>query len=128
MTATAGHRVDLTGRPFKHWGSVSLARRLLFQVQSPLGDAIVLTRDRWRQIIRFKHPSLEGHEQEVRECVRRPDLIRESTKDPNVHLYYVTATRGFLCVAVAPIEHGGRFVVTAYFTRNIKPGNQLWKK
>ena len=105
-----------------------MARRFIFRVQSPIGDTIVLTRNRWRQIIQFKHPSLEGHEREVRECVRQPELIRESSKDPSVHLYYVTATRGYLCVAVAPIEHDERFVVTAYFTRNIKPGKQLWKK
>ena len=105
-----------------------MARRLIFRVQSPLGDTIVLTRNRWRQIIRFKHPSLDGHEQKVRECLRQPELIRESAKEPDVHLYYITVERGHLCVAVAPTENEERFVVTAYFTRNIKPGKQLWKK
>ena len=105
-----------------------MARRLIFRIQSPLGDTIVLTRDRWRQIIRFKHPALDGREQAVRECVRQPDLVRESKKDPNVHLYYAAAERGYLCVAVAPTENDQRFVVTAYFTRNIKPGKHLWTK
>jgi len=43
-------------------------------------------------------------------------------------LYYAASERGYLCVAVAPKEDDERFVVTAYFTRNIKSGKQLWTK
>ena len=37
-----------------------MGRRRIFTVQTPLGDRVFLTRDRWRQIIRFKHPALAG--------------------------------------------------------------------
>ncbi len=65
-----------------------MAQRLIFQATSPLGYRVSLTRDRWREIIRYKHPALAGHERELRSCVEAPTLIRQSDKDPNVHLYY----------------------------------------
>ena len=32
----------------------------------------------------------------------------------------------FLCVVIAPADEDERFVVTAYFTKNIKKGKELW--
>jgi hypothetical protein len=31
-----------------------------------------------------------------------------------------------LCVVVAPEQENERFVVTAYFTKNIKKGSEIW--
>ena len=103
-----------------------MAQRLIFQVTSPLGYRVRLTRDRWREIVRYKHPALAGHERELRSCVEAPKLIRQSAKDPNVHLYYAPAGHVHLCVAVAPEQENERFMVTAYFTKNIKKGTELW--
>jgi hypothetical protein len=103
-----------------------MPQRLTFQVTSPLGYRVWLMRDRWREIIRYKHPALAGHERELRSCVEAPKLIRESAKDPGVHLYYAPAGRVHLCVVVAPEQDDRRFVVTAYFTKNIKKGIELW--
>ncbi len=103
-----------------------MAGPLIFQVTSPLGYRVTLTRDRWREIVRFKHPALAGHESELRSCVAVPNLIRESVKDPGVHLYYTSLGHVHLCVVVAPANDEQRFVVTAYFTKNIKKGTELW--
>jgi hypothetical protein len=103
-------------------------RRRLFTVQTPLGYPAFLERDRWRQIVRNKHPALAEHEAEVRACLESPTLIRESAKEPDVHLYYVPAEKAHLCVVVAPANEEERFVVTAYFTTNIKKGKELWKR
>ena len=103
-----------------------MAQRPIFQVTSPLGYRVSLTRDRWREIVRYKHPALAGHERELRSCVEAPKLIRQSVKDPNVHLYYAPAGSINLCVVTAPEQENERFVVTAYFTRNIKKGTELW--
>ena len=65
-----------------------MAKRLIFSEVTPLGYRVILTRARWREIVRFKHPAMSGHEDDVRQCVADPDVIRESAKDPNVHLYY----------------------------------------
>lgn len=103
-----------------------MARRLLFQATSPLGYGVVLSRDRWREIVRFKHPALAGKERLVRSCIESPSLVRESSKSTEVHLYYLPVGLLHLCVAVAPASPGERFVVTAYLTRNIKEGRPLW--
>jgi len=105
-----------------------MAQRLMFQVRSPLGYRVSLARDRWREIVRYKHPALAGHERELRSCVEAPELIRESFKDRDVHLYYAPVGHVHLCVVVAPEQEHERFVVTAYFTKNIKKGSVLWTK
>jgi len=103
-----------------------MARRI-FTVTTPLGSRVFLTRDRWRQIIRSKHPALAGNEKEIRGCLESPTLVRESAKDADVHLHYAAAERGHLCVVTAPADENERFVVTAYFTTNIKKGTELWR-
>jgi hypothetical protein len=103
-----------------------MAPRVLFTVTSPLGYRVVLTRNRWREITRFKHPALAGHEQDVRAAVENPEAIRVSAKDERVHLYYRSSERGYLCAVVGGEEPGERFLITAYFTTEIKKGNELW--
>lgn len=104
-----------------------MGRRRIFTVQTPLGDRVFLTRDRWRQIIRFKHPALAGRERELRSCLSSPFQVRQSAKEPETHLYYSIAEGLYLCVVTAPADEEEHFVVTAYLTRNIKPGVELWK-
>ncbi len=104
-----------------------MARRRIFTVQTPLGYRVFLLRDRWRQIVRRKHPALAGKESELRACLKSPVLIRESAKEPEVHLYYTASGTAHLCVVTAPADGDERFVVTAYFTENIKKGKELWK-
>ena len=103
-------------------------KRRVFTERTPLGHRVVLTRDRWREIVRFKHPALAGHEQAVRDCVRDPEAIRASAKDADVHLYYRSTDEGFVCVVVGGDDPGDRFVVTAYFTTSLKKGQELWTK
>jgi hypothetical protein len=102
------------------------AQRRIFTVDTPLGYRVFLTRDRWRQIVRKKHPALAGQEKKVRTCLESPTVVRESSKDSDVHLYYVPSSDVFLCVVAAPSNDDERFVVTAYFTENIKKGKELW--
>jgi len=101
-------------------------RRRIFTVQTPLGYRAFLERDRWRQIVRNKHPALAGHERAVRACLESPTVVRASFKDEEVHMYYAPAKNAHLCVVVAPADDEERFVVTAYFTTNIKKGKELW--
>ena len=58
----------------------------------------------------------------------RRALVRASAKEPEVHLYYVASEDVYLCVVTAPADGDERFIVTAYFTKNIKKGNELWTK
>ncbi len=104
-----------------------MARRCIFTVQTPVGHRVLLTRDRWRQIIRYKHPALAGRENDVRACLESPASVRESANEPEVHLYYGPTEQVYLCVVTAPVDEEKRFVVTAYFTKNIKQGKELWR-
>ena len=105
-----------------------MTNRPIFTVATPLGYRVSLSRDRWRQITRFKHPALLGHEKQLRKCLQNPECVRESAKDSDVHLFYTESEGVFLCVVTAPAHDEERFVVTAYFTTNIKEGTKLWQK
>lgn len=105
-----------------------MAKRQIFTVSTPLGDRVSLSRDRWKQIIRFKHPALKGCEKRVRACLENPLLIGASLKEPGVRLHYDQAGKVYLCVVTMPGAGGDHFVVTAYFTGNIKQGTELWKR
>lgn len=103
-----------------------MTAKKLFAVTSPLGYRVVLTRNRWREIIRYKHPAMSGREAELRECVEQPDTIRESLKDSDIHLYYKQQEKGYLCAVVGRDESRIGFIVTTYFTEKIKQGPELW--
>jgi hypothetical protein len=103
-------------------------KRRAFVATTPLGYRVTLTRDRWREIVRFKHPALAGHQTEDQDCLRDPEVVRASAKDPDVHLYYRASVRRYVCVVVGGDDPTKRFVVTAYFTKGLKKGQDLWTK
>src|SRR5690606_27608011 len=106
-----------------------MARKIIFQVTTPLGYQVTLTRNRWREITRFKHPAVAKYQKGVKQCLKAPDIIRASTKDKNVHLYYLEQEKRHLCIVVAGDEaEEDHFVVTAYFTERVKSGDELWTK
>jgi hypothetical protein len=105
-----------------------MAKRKFIDVATPLGYRVILTRDRWREIVRFKHPAVARYEREVRKCLEQPEVIRASAKDPDVHVYYLRTGRRYLCAVVAPQDESNRFVVTIYLTKRIKAGDELWRK
>ena len=105
-----------------------MARRLIINVKTPLGDRVTLSRDRWRQITRFKHPAMATHLKAIRECLESPAAVRASVNDPDTHLYYAPVGPNHVCVVTGLGEGSQRFVVTAYFTAKIKEGVDLWKK
>ena len=105
-----------------------MARRVIVDVTTPLGYRVVLTRDRWREITRFKHPAVAAYENKIRKCLEEPDVVRASAKDPNVHVYYLREGTLYLCVVSAPGDSDRCFVVTAYLTKRLKQGQDLWTK
>ena len=105
-----------------------MAKRVIFTVTTPLGERVVLTRDRWRELVRFKHPALDGRESDVRDCLRDPERVRASGHDATAHLYYRPTDTGYVCVVVGKDDSDNRFVVTAYFTAKLKQGTDLWTK
>ena len=105
-----------------------MAKRRIFSVRTPLDQRVILTRDRWREIVRYKHPAMKGHEQEVEACLSDPEFVRRSEKKADVHLYYRPSGEGYICVVVAGEDPNALFVVTAYFTKKPKAGEELWTR
>lgn len=107
-----------------------MADRAIFRATTPLKYTVVLSRNRWREITRFKHPAVASHEGDIRKCLEQPDIIRSSSKDAEVHLYYRKIEKKYLCVVVsAPsAKDVERFIITAYFANRIKSGSDLWTK
>jgi hypothetical protein len=99
---------------------------LLFEVLTPLGFSVRVTRAYWEVIITIKHPVMAGREQAVKETLEKPDEIRRSRVDATVHLFYRTERAGRWVCAVAKRLDGEGFLITAYPTDAIKEGERVW--
>jgi len=99
---------------------------ILFEIRTPLGVKIRITKNYWNYLIEIKHPIMKGKEDLVREVLVAPDEIRGSTVDENVHLYYKRIERLY-CVVTKGINDEG-FIITAYPTDKIKEGRTIWTR
>jgi hypothetical protein len=99
----------------------------LFEIKTPLGFLVHCTQAYWDFIVTEKHPSLSGHEKDVKQALSDPDEIRKSKKDPNVYLFYQGSKPRWIC-AVARKQDESGFLITAYHTDSIKAGETIWKK
>lgn len=101
---------------------------VLFEVRTPLGFSVRVTRVRWELIATVTHPAMAGRESSVRLALESPDEVRQSRVDPEVFLFYkAEAARRWVC-AVAKQADGQAFLVTAYPTDAIKEGVRIWPK
>lgn len=101
---------------------------VLFEVRTPLGFWVRVTKVRWELIATVKHPVMAGREQSVRLALENPDEVRQSRGDPEVLLFYkAEAAKRWVC-AVAKQADGQAFLVTAYPTDAIKEGIRIWPK
>ena len=99
---------------------------VLFEVCTPLGFSIRVTRARWELITTIKHPVMAGRESSVRLTLESPDEVRQSRTDPEVFLFYkADEARRWVC-AVAKRARDQAFLVTAYPTDAIKEGIRVW--
>lgn len=99
---------------------------LLFEVLTPLGFRMRVTRTYWELIIAVKHPVMAERENDVQETLRNPNEIRVSKNDPNVYLFYKPERVGRWVCAVAKRLDGEGFLITAYPTDAIKEGRRIW--
>lgn len=82
------------------------------------------TEDYWRHI-QLKHPEVSGLLSLIKETIKMPDLVRRSTKDQNILLFYRKINSYWLCVLVRCLGLDG-FIVTSYLTDKIKRGEIIW--
>ena len=100
----------------------------LFNVMTPLGFHVHVTRSYWNVIVSVKHPSMAGHEKDVKESLQHPEEIRQSKEDRDVYLFYKTKRKGRWVCAVSKNMKGEGFLITAYPTDAIKTGEKIWPK
>ena len=77
---------------------------ILFEVMTPLGFRVRVTRAYWRIITEIKHPVMRGREEDVKETLRNP-------------------VGRWVC-AVAKRLNGEGFLITTYPTDAIKEGER----
>jgi hypothetical protein len=102
---------------------------LIFDVQTPLGFRVRLSKQYWSFIISIKHPAMAGREDEVRSALAEPDEIRRSRLDSDVYLFYSSiAARRWVCAVAKHHSEEDGFLITAYPTDAINEGDRIWPK
>jgi len=77
------------------------AEDILFEVPTPLGFRVRVTRTYWELIVTFKYPVMAGREADVMEALQRPSQIRQSRSDSSVFLFYTVERPGRWVCAVS---------------------------
>ncbi len=99
---------------------------LLFEVPTPLGFSVRVTRSYWDLITTVKHPVMAGREEDVKQALRNPDEIRQSKGDDKVFLFYKAERAKRWVCAVAKRLNGEGFLITTFPTDAIKEGVRVW--
>ena len=109
-------------------GMAEAGTDILFEVRTPLGFSVRVSKHRWELIVTTKHPAMRGRESSVRLALENPDEIRQSRSDSQVLLFYKTeAAKRWVC-AVTNRAADQAFLVTAYPTDAIKEGIRIWPR
>jgi len=101
---------------------------VLFEVMTPLGFRVRVTRRYWDLIVSVKHPVMAGREGDVRNALENPDEIRQSKSDEAVYLFYKAEREKRWICAVSKQTGDTGFLITTYPTDAIKEGVQIWHK
>jgi hypothetical protein len=94
------------------------------------GRVVQLTAERWQHVI--EHSEMRGQKHKLRQTWREPHRVLTSRLDSSVHLYYRLYERspaGWKCLMVAvKVLRDAAFVITAFFTDELKGGKNIWPK
>ncbi len=106
----------------------SSQEEVLFEVLTPLGFRVRVTKGYWELIVTIKHPVMAGRETDVKDTLLHPDEIRQSKSDSDVYLFYRNERpRRWVC-AVSRRLNGDGFLITTYPTDAIKEGERVWPR
>ena len=97
-----------------------------FEVLTPLGFRVRVTRAYWELIVTVKHPVMAGRELDVQETLQTPDEIRARRNDSAVYLFYKAERAKRWVCAVAKRLNGDGFLITTFPTDGIKEGVRVW--
>jgi hypothetical protein len=98
-----------------------------FEIVTPLGLSVRTTDTYWQKLV-TKHPDIAELEELVQQALRSPDVVRQSSRDDAVLLFYGLRQPKRWVVAVARRLNGEGYLITAYQTDAIKEGVVLWPR
>ena len=101
---------------------------ILFEVSTPLGFRVHVTRGYWEFVVTVKHPVMRERATEVQDAVHTRDEVRQSRSDPAVFLFYRAEVSGRKVCAVAKRLNDMGFLITTYPTDAIKEGERVWTR
>lgn len=101
---------------------------IAFEVRTPLGFSVRVTRSRWKLITTVKHPVMAGREASVKQALEGPDEVRQSRVDAAVFLFYRAEGQKRWVCAVAKRAPDLAFLITAYPTDAVKEGVRVWPR
>lgn len=107
---------------------MSEEKEVLFEVMTPLGFQVRVTKAYWELIVTIKHPVMAGREEDVKKALAQPDEIRQSKSDDMVFLFYKEEREKRWICAVSKQTGSEGFLITTYPTDAIKEGVQVWHK
>ena len=107
---------------------MSEEKEVLFEVMTPLGFQVRVTKAYWELIVTIKHPVMAGREEDVKKALAQPDEIRQSKSDEMVFLFYKEEREKRWICAVSKQTGTEGFLITTYPTDAIKEGVQVWHK
>jgi hypothetical protein len=107
---------------------MSEEKEILFEVMTPLGFQVRVTKAYWELIVTIKHPVMAGREEDVKMALAQPDEIRQSKSDEMVFLFYKEERDKRWICAVSKQTGSEGFLITTYPTDAIKEGVQIWHK
>jgi len=107
---------------------MSEEKEVLFEVMTPLGFQVRVTKAYWELIVTIKHPVMAGREEDVKKALAQPDEIRQSKSDEMVFLFYKEEREKRWICAVSRQTGSEGFLITTYPTDAIKEGVQVWHK
>ena len=99
---------------------------MVFVEKEKFGQLIRLTGERWQHIVE-RHPEVKEHLLKIRSTIQKPDLIVQNQYN-QVERYYHKYFKSLKNYLIVIIEYKKNFIITAFISRKIKRGEQLWKK
>lgn len=95
---------------------------IIFETIDKTGRRIRLTKRQWSHINR-KHPAVANYFEEIKETLKKPNVITESDLEEDVNFYYryyktLKSPYKYILVIVKYLNGTG-FVISAYFEKSI---------
>ena len=112
---------------------------MMFSTTDRWGRRIELTRECWRQHVLLRHGELIDHVDSIQSTIERPDFVQYDARFSNRESFYALGIvkefeAYYLKVSVEfsseqfDSQIAGT-VITAYISRNVKPGEELkWRR